>query len=676
MVNTTNKNLQRPARGDNPGTWDTPVNADWTNIDAALGKTLAINVTGLAAVTMTSGVTDTYSYIPLILYITGTQSSNMVFTIPSGVGGQWIILNATSDVGSTGPWTVTFRSGGAGTSVITERGKSVPIYSDGTNVAFTDTRTRTASAAGSATQVQYNTGGALDASAGFVYDSSTGYVGIGNTSPAPTTPSAPLTVKGIIYTTYDSGTSGGGIMFPDGSVQTRAAAGTPGSYVATVSFGSTGLTPATATGGAVTVGGTLAVANGGTGSTTSTGTAASAVVLADAPTINTLTMTGTATASTLTATNLGGTNVASTGTMSTTDVLVMNSSFKRNKIINGNMVVNQRYSLASPQAATDGSYYIDRFKTYKVGTGAFTVQQTATAPAGFSRSTLLTITANSTPTSSDYYNYVQAIEGYNIADLSWGTAGAKSVTLSFWSNVSVAGTYSVFITNGTISYLKTFTVTSPGAWERKSVTFAGPTTGTWDATNGGGFFVGFDLGAGTGRTGAASSWLTGVYEHVTGSANWIAGTVGATYYVTGVQLEIGTTATPYEMQTYSDQLSQCQRYYYKGYFLNGFGSDQALFSGTITGLLQTPIPMRTTPTATSNVAGGGKLNFTDTTTTYAQATGGWSIISTSGQAATSQYQSFTWVASTFSSLTSYRPYVQSEYSGMPVDAPAILDAEL
>ena len=173
---------------------------------------------------------------------------------------------------------------------------------------------------------------------------------------------------------------------------------------------------------------------------------------------------------------------------------------------------------------------------------------------------MLTLTTNSTPGFSDFYNFNQYIEGYNIADLGWGTTDAKSVTLSFWVNISVAGTYSVYFTNLSSSYLRTFTVTAPGAWEKKTITIPGPTSGTWDTTNGTGLIVGFDLGAGGSQTGSASSWLSGFYQHVAGSLNWVAGTVGATYYITGVQLEVGSTATPYEMQIYSDQLAQCQRY--------------------------------------------------------------------------------------------------------------------
>lgn len=262
---TPNKNIQKPASGDLSGAWATPVNADWTSIDTALGSSITFSAT-TGSQTLTSGISDTYSYIPLVINVINPMSANVTYTIPSGVGGQWIVRNTTTD-GTGGPWTVTFASAGGGTSAVVERGISTLIYSDGTNIRYSDNRTRAALAGGSNTQVQYNSSTALAGNAAFVFDSSTGYVGIGNTSPAPTTPSHPLTVKGVIRTTYSSGTTGGGIQFPDGTVQTSAAVGPPTSFVASIDFGSTGLLPSVPSVGAVTVGGVLGAAYGGTGIT-------------------------------------------------------------------------------------------------------------------------------------------------------------------------------------------------------------------------------------------------------------------------------------------------------------------------------------------------------------------------------------------------------------------------
>lgn len=268
-ANTTNKNLTVPDSGTLAGAWAAPVNTDWNLIDVALGNALEINATGLTTQTMSSSYPNAYSYIPMSLRIKNPIGNNVTFVIPSGVGGQWIVRNDTTD-STGGPWTVTFASGGAGASVVVERGVSTLIYSDGTNIRYSDNRTRAALAGGSNTQVQYNNSTALAGSSNFVFDSTTGFVGIQNPPPitgTTLTPSHPLTVKGVIRSTYTSGTTGGGIMFPDGTMQYSAAIGPPSSYVASIDFGSTGLLPAIPSVGAVTVGGVLGAAYGGTGIT-------------------------------------------------------------------------------------------------------------------------------------------------------------------------------------------------------------------------------------------------------------------------------------------------------------------------------------------------------------------------------------------------------------------------
>lgn len=295
MSFTTNKNLETPARGSNVNVWDTPLNSDFDIIDLALGGVTSLNA-GSGSVTLTD-----VQYQPLVISISGTLAANITYTIPSGVGGQWIVRNTATG----GSYTVTFASGGAGDSVVIERDINTLIFSDGTNVRFSDTRVRPATAAGSSTQVQFNTSGVLDASADLVYDG--GNLGIGTASPTES-----LEVAGTIYSTS------GGFKFPDGSVQTSASAGAPSSYVATISFGSTGLLPSTASTGAVTVAGTLAVANGGTGITafgtgvaTALGqnvTGSGSIILSASPTF-----TGTTTAATISATTISATGSISDG---------------------------------------------------------------------------------------------------------------------------------------------------------------------------------------------------------------------------------------------------------------------------------------------------------------------------------------------------------------------------
>jgi hypothetical protein len=182
---TANKNLQAPARGDYVDDWQTPVNRDWNYLDKALGGAKIISASS-GSQTLTSGIDDLYSYIPLTLQIEGAMSANVIYTIPALVGGQWIVRNYTSD-SSGGPYTVTFRSAGSGTSVIVPRGYSSVINSDGYNMTFADSRLP--SAAGSNRQVQYNNSGVLGASSTFVYTASD-QLGVGTD-----TPTANLTVQ-------------------------------------------------------------------------------------------------------------------------------------------------------------------------------------------------------------------------------------------------------------------------------------------------------------------------------------------------------------------------------------------------------------------------------------------------------------------------------------------------
>jgi predicted heme/steroid binding protein len=271
---TSNKTLELPANGDYVDTWNVPLNGDMTIIDTALGGVTSLNA-GSGSATLTVA-----QYRPLIISISGTLSANITYTIPSGVGGQWIVRNAATG----GSYTVTIASGGGGTSVVAERDVSTAVYSDGTNIRYSDNWTRAKLAAGSSTQIQYNTSGLLDASANLVYNG--GRLGVGTASPTQA-----LEVAGTIYSTS------GGFKFPDGSVQATASAGAPTSYVATIDFGATGLLPSTPSVGAVTVAGTLAVANGGTGITSfGTGvatalgqavTGSGGIVLSTSPTLTT-----------------------------------------------------------------------------------------------------------------------------------------------------------------------------------------------------------------------------------------------------------------------------------------------------------------------------------------------------------------------------------------------------
>ena len=241
-----------------------------------------------------------------------------------------------------------------------------------------------------------------------------------------------------------------------------------------------------------------------------------------------------------------------------------------NRIINGAMTIDQRNAGASV-AFTSAAYCLDRW-VGAVGTASgTTIQRSTTATTGFSNSALITIGTGAAPSSGAVNRIYQVIEGYNIADLSWGTASAATVTLSFWVRSSVIGTFSGALYGASTiqSYPFNYTISVADTFERKTVTITGPTTGTWGDTNGTGLYLNFDLGSGTSFKTSAGSWSTGTFIGVTSSVNLCA-TTGATFYITGVQLEAGSFGSSFAHENYSDTLSKCQRYYSTG--ITGAGS--------------------------------------------------------------------------------------------------------
>ena len=274
----------------------------------------------------------------------------------------------------------------------------------------------------------------------------------------------------------------------------------------------------------------------------------------------------------------------------------------KNRIINGAMMISQRYG-TSATANTISDYTLDRWSSYQSTTGKIVIQQNAgsvTLPVGFTNYLGVTSQSAYSITSSDIYEIYQPIEGLNISDLGWGTANASTVTLSFWVRSSLTGTFGGAIKNsgGTRSYPFTYTISAANTWEQKSITIAGDTTGTWLTTNGVGLYVIFGLGVGSTTSGTAGSWAGANYNSATGATS-VVGTNGATFYITGVQLEKGSTATSFDYRPYGTELALCQRYYYKWQASNS-GSVlmlQAYTSGAAFGYgLSLPVTMRTTPT--------------------------------------------------------------------------------
>jgi hypothetical protein len=323
---------------------------------------------------------------------------------------------------------------------------------------------------------------------------------------------------------------------------------------------------------------------------------------------------------------LDGTNgIVSSGsitTQSATGVIFSDSSslpaasspyVLKNRIINGDMVIDQRFAGAS--ITPNNSYTLDRWVYASTQTSKGTVQQNAAAvtpPVGFSNYLGFTSSSSYAVTSTDSFSIRQYIEGYNVADLGWGTANAKTVTLSFWVRSSLTGTFGGSIVNyaGTRSYPFSYTISSANTWTFISVTIAGDTSGTWvGATNAGALDVIFGLGSGSTLSGTVNAWQTGAYIQPTSTVS-VVGTNAATWYVTGVQLEIGSTATPFERRLYNQELANCQRYclkYCGNTVLEDVNCNLIGFNGTTAyGTIFTVVPMRSSPSVTS-----GTLRLTD-----------------------------------------------------------------
>lgn len=316
----------------------------------------------------------------------------------------------------------------------------------------------------------------------------------------------------------------------------------------------------------------------------------------------------------------------------------------RNKVINGAMVIDQRNAGAAQTGlSSSGYFFCDRFRT---GGGTwstlrFTLQQVTDAPTGFIKSGKFTVTTAQSAGAADNLSCTHIIEGNNITDLNWGTANAAAVTLSFWVKSSATGTFGVIIGNDSNWYYPaTYTISAANTWEQKTITITGPTSGTWSSTNTSGIRIDFGLGFGSNSSGGTANAWTSTYAF-TSSSSSITGTLNVTWQVTGVQLEVGTTATNFDYRPYGTELQLCQRYYEKS-----FDIDTAPANGP-----------NATSTATSNgeaggavsnnLAFGGKVTYAvskravPTLTAYGNSSGYWWYISP-----TSTSSGVTWSAST------------------------------
>jgi hypothetical protein len=247
------------------------------------------------------------------------------------------------------------------------------------------------------------------------------------------------------------------------------------------------------------------------------------------------------------------------------------------------MQIDQRNAGASV-TPTSGQYTVDRWFAGLTAVSKFSLQRNAgavTPPSGFTNYLGATSLSAYAVLSGDTFAFAQSIEGFNVSDLGWGSASAVPVTLSFWVRSSLTGTFGGSLYNrlATRSYPFGFTINASNTWEQKSITVAGDTTGTWDTDNNTGIALRFGLGSGSTFSGTAGAWTAENIVQPTGSIS-VVGTNGATFYITGVQLEKGSTATSFDYRPYGTELALCQRYYEESLF---YIRDNGVTSGLYVG---------------------------------------------------------------------------------------------
>lgn len=268
-----------------------------------------------------------------------------------------------------------------------------------------------------------------------------------------------------------------------------------------------------------------------------------------------------------------------------------------NRIINGAMLFDQRNNGASTTPAAN-TYVADRFKFAATAASKFTTQQLTGVFGLFANSLTANSTSGYAPAASDYFTLSQTIEGTNVSDLSWGTAGAKAVTLSFTAASSIVGTFGGSVQNSgsTRSYPFSYTITAANTATPVSVTIPGDTAGTWLTSVGGaGVQVNFSLGAGATYQGAANTWAGANYTTVPSAVN-VVSTSGAAFQITGVQFEVGSAASLFERRSYTQEFLLCQRYCYNWTGAGGVGAVYPISSGGNPRLgTAFPVSMATSP---------------------------------------------------------------------------------
>jgi hypothetical protein len=324
-----------------------------------------------------------------------------------------------------------------------------------------------------------------------------------------------------------------------------------------------------------------------------------------------------------------------------------NNQTMRNRIINGAMTIDQRNAGASVTGSTSDPFVTDRWKTPASQNSKFTFQQnqgSVTPPVGFTNYLGATSSSAYSVVSGDLFGIDQRIEGFNIADLGWGTANAQPVTLSFWVRSSLTGTFGGSLLNSATnrSYVFTYAISAANTWEYKTVTIPGDTSGSWLTTNGIGIRLTFSLGMGSSLSGTAGSWSSNTYLSATGAVS-VVGTNGATFYITGVQLEEGTAASPFENRLYGTELQLCYRYFQGLTYNSSIETDgmRIVLSGNgstnpLTGW-QFIVPMRAAPTMTSYGAGTAGGSYTVYSASSSSTQTNWSSLAVSFKGVRANY---------------------------------------
>ena len=344
----------------------------------------------------------------------------------------------------------------------------------------------------------------------------------------------------------------------------------------------------------------------------------------------------------------------------------------RNRIINGDMGIDQRNTGASVTLTSGGIYTVDRWIGFENTDGAMTAQQSTAAPTGFINSLLFTTTTADGSLSSTQFSCLQQyIEGLNLTDLGWGTANAKTITISFWVRSSLTGTFGGALRNaaGDRTYPFTYTISAANTWEYETITIAGDTTGTWLTTNAIGVQVTFGLGVGTDLSGTAGSWSGNNNLSATGAVN-VMGTLNATWQITGVQFEVGSVATPFERIDYGRELIMCFRYFQMIARDNNSilpGQLVAQSSGVAcppTGNISLLTAMRTIPTVFQT---GTEYRFNGNTTS-ANVGGTWNVTGSPFVAANYQTINIEYSATvTVGSITTARIITNGGYFGVSAE---------